>query len=55
MHLAGADRMRDGTGDTDQSLLVDAAASFESALEMDRESELRGLDWLGSKDCLVTE
>ena len=44
MHLASADRMRDGTGDTDQSLLVDAAASFEAALEMDRES---GIAWLG--------
>ena len=44
MHLASADRLRDGTGDTDQSLLVDAAASFEAALEMDRES---GIAWLG--------
>ena len=44
MHLANADRLRDGTGDTDQSLLVDAAASFEAALEMDRES---GIAWLG--------
>jgi len=44
MHLANADRMRDGTGDTDQSLLVDASASFEAALEMDRES---GIAWLG--------
>ena len=44
MHLANADRLRDGTGDTDQTLLVDAAASFEAALEMDRES---GIAWLG--------
>ena len=36
MHLANADRLRDGTGDTDQTLLVDAAESFEAALEMDR-------------------
>ena len=44
MHLANADRLRDGTGDTDETLLVDAAASFEAALEMDRES---GIAWLG--------
>ena len=44
MHLANADRLRDGTGDTDQSLLADAAESFEAALEMDRES---GIAWLG--------
>ena len=44
MHLANADRLRDGTGDTDQNLLVDAAESFEAALEMDRES---GIAWLG--------
>mgnify|MGYP001580727208 CR=1 FL=1 len=44
MHLANADRLRDGTGDTDQTLLVDAAESFEAALEMDRES---GIAWLG--------
>ena len=44
MHLANADRLRDGTGDTDQSLLVDASESFEAALEMDRES---GIAWLG--------
>ena len=44
MHLANADRLRDGTGDTDKNLLVDAAESFEAALEMDRES---GIAWLG--------
>ena len=44
MHLANADRLRDGTGDTDESLLVNALQSFESALEMDRES---GIAWLG--------
>jgi tetratricopeptide (TPR) repeat protein len=44
MHLANADRLRDGTGDTDQSLLVDASESFEAALELDRES---GIAWLG--------
>ena len=44
MHLANADRMRDGTGITDEELLVDAAESFEAALEMDRES---GIAWLG--------
>ena len=44
MHLANADRLRDGTGDTDKSLLVDASESFEAALEMDRES---GIAWLG--------
>jgi len=44
LHLAKADRSRDGTGVTDIALLADAAASFESALEMDRES---GIAWLG--------
>jgi tetratricopeptide (TPR) repeat protein len=44
MHLANADRLRDGTGDTDKNLLADAAESFEAALEMDRES---GIAWLG--------
>ena len=44
IHLANADRLRDGTGDTDQALLVDASKSFEAALEIDRES---GIAWLG--------
>ena len=44
MHLANADRMRDGTGITDAELLASAAKSFESALELDRES---GIAWLG--------
>ena len=44
MNLANADRMRDGTGITDAELLSSAAQSFESALEMDRES---GIAWLG--------
>ena len=44
IHLANADRMRDGTGITDAELLASAAKSFESALELDRES---GIAWLG--------
>ena len=44
MHLANADRMRDGTGSTDQTLLQDALKSFETALELNRES---GIAWLG--------
>lgn len=44
MHLAKADRLRDGTGKTDGALLIDAAKSFEAALDMDRES---GIAWLG--------
>ncbi len=44
MHLANADRKRDGTGQTDAELLESAGKAFESALEMDRES---GIAWLG--------
>jgi tetratricopeptide (TPR) repeat protein len=44
MNLAKADHLRDGSGITDQSLLADAATSFEEALAIDRES---GIAWLG--------
>ena len=44
LHLARADRLRDGTGDTDQILLGSAIKSFEAALELNREL---GVAWLG--------
>ena len=44
LHLARADRLRDGTGETDQLLLGSAIKSFEAALELNREL---GVAWLG--------
>ena len=44
LHLARADRLRDGTGETDQILLGSAIKSFEAALELNREL---GVAWLG--------
>ena len=41
---AKADRVRDGTGESDEQLLQDALQAFNTAIEMDRES---GLAWLG--------
>ena len=44
LHLARADRQRDGTGETDQLLLGSAIQSFQSALRLNREL---GVAWLG--------
>jgi tetratricopeptide (TPR) repeat protein len=44
LHLASADRARDGTGQTDAVLLSNAFAAFDEALKLDRES---GVAWLG--------
>ncbi|MFQ3317408.1 MAG: tetratricopeptide (TPR) repeat protein [Candidatus Poseidoniaceae archaeon] len=44
LHLARADRERDGTGQTDASLLAEALAAFNDGLRLDRES---GVAWLG--------
>ena len=44
LHLANADRARDGTGQTDAALLANAFAAFDEALKLDRES---GVAWLG--------
>ena len=44
LHLARGDRLRDGTGETDQILLGSAIKSFEAALELNREL---GVAWLG--------
>ena len=44
LHLARADRQRDGTGKTDQLLLGSAIKSFEAALQLNRET---GVAWLG--------
>ena len=44
LHLARADRTRDGTGETDKILLSSAIESFNSALSMNREL---GVAWLG--------
>lgn len=44
LHLAKADRLRDGTGTTDELLLSSAIKSFEAALNLDREL---GVAWLG--------
>ena len=44
LHLAKADRLRDGTGMTDSRLLQDAKNSFDAALVINREL---GVAWLG--------
>ena len=44
LHLARADRTRDGTGDTDKILLSAAIESFQAALNLNREM---GVAWLG--------
>ena len=44
LHLARGDRQRDGTGETDQTLLSEAITAFNDALRLDRES---GVAWLG--------
>lgn len=44
LHLARADRTRDGTGETDKILLSSAIKSFNAALSMNREL---GVAWLG--------
>ena len=44
LHLARADRQRDGTGETDRLLLGSAIQSFQAALQLNREL---GVAWLG--------
>lgn len=44
LHLAQADRLRDGTGETDHELLASAVRAFNAALELNREL---GVAWLG--------
>lgn len=44
LHLAHADRLRDGTGQTDETLLQAALDAFEGALALNREL---GMAWLG--------
>ena len=44
LHLVNADRMRDGTGETDATLLSVAISAFEGALKLNREL---GVAWLG--------
>ena len=44
LHLVLCDRARDGTGQTDASLLANAVSSFEGALKLNREL---GVAWLG--------
>ena len=44
LHLASADLHRDGTGETDNRLLLIAKESFDEALRIDRE---QGIGWLG--------
>lgn len=44
LHLAHADRLRDGTGATDQNLLQAALNAFNGALSLNREL---GVAWLG--------
>ena len=44
LHLAHADRLRDGTGATDRTLLQASLDAFNGALELNRES---GVAWLG--------
>lgn len=44
LHLAHADRQRDGTGQTDETLLSAAKEAFNGALELNREL---GVAWLG--------
>ena len=44
LHLARADRGRDGTGETDATLLAEAVSAFNDGLRLDREC---GVAWLG--------
>lgn len=44
LHLAQSDRLRDGTGKTDETLLQSALDAFEGALALNREL---GMAWLG--------
>ena len=44
VHLAHADRLRDGTGETDRTLLQTALDAFNGALNLNREL---GVAWLG--------
>ncbi len=44
LHLARADRGRDGTGETDAALLAEAVSAFNDGLRLDREC---GVAWLG--------
>ena len=44
LHLSNADRTRDGTGETDVTLLSVAISAFENALKLNREL---GVAWLG--------
>ena len=44
LHLVNADKTRDGTGETDATLLSVAIAAFEGALKLNREL---GVAWLG--------
>ncbi len=44
LHLASADLQRDGTGETDQRLLLVAKESLDEAVRLDRE---HGIAWLG--------
>ena len=44
LHLARADRGRDGTGETDATLLAEAVTAFNDGLRLDREC---GVAWLG--------
>lgn len=44
LHLARADRSRDGTGATDSTLLAEAVTAFNDGLRLDREC---GVAWLG--------
>ena len=44
LHLVNADKARDGTGETDATLLSVAIAAFEGALKLNREL---GVAWLG--------
>ena len=44
LHLARADRGRDGTGETDAALLGEAVKAFNDGLRLDREC---GVAWLG--------
>ena len=44
LHLSNADRTRDGTGETDATLLSVAISAFDNALKLNREL---GVAWLG--------
>jgi len=44
LHLSNADRTRDGTGETDSTLLSVAISAFDNALRLNREL---GVAWLG--------